>query len=320
LPKQDLTSLEVCAGAGGQALGLERAGFDHVALVENDHHACLTLRHNRPSWDVREEDLIHFDGSGFRGDVRLLAGGVPCPPFSIAGKQLGADDDRDLMPHMVRLAEQTDAHAVLIENVRGILSPRFDSYRDQLRGAFQDLGYVVFDWTMLHASKLGVPQLRPRVMLVAMKEPWADFFLWPDEADFRPPATVGETLLDLMAAGGWELAQEWADQADRIAPTLVGGSKKHGGPDLGPTRAKRAWADMGVDGMGIADAPPSAGFVGKPKLTVTMAARLQGFPDVWEFVGRKTHAYRQVGNALPPPVAEAVGLRIKDALLKGDDR
>ncbi len=315
---RDLTSLEVCAGAGGQALGLELAGFEHLALVENDHHACLTLKHNRPHWDVREEDLTLFDASDLRGQVRLLAGGVPCPPFSIAGKQLGADDDRDLMPHMVRLAYETGADAVLIENVRGILNPRFDGYRDQLSKALIDLDYRVFDWQMLQASSLGVPQLRPRVMLVAIKEPWADHFQWPDEADHREPPSVGEVLVDLMAKDGWESAQQWAEQADKIAPTLVGGSKKHGGPDLGPTRAKRAWAEMGVDGLGVADAPPAPGFVGKPKLTVTMAARLQGFPDSWEFVGRKTNAYRQVGNALPPPVAEAVGLRIKDALLKGD--
>jgi len=94
----------------------------------------------------------------------------------------------------------------------------------------------------------------------------------------------------------------------------VGGSKKHGGPDLGPTRAKKAWASIGVDGMGIADAAPEPDFIGMPRLTVRMAARIQGFPDHWQFSGKKTAAYRQIGNAFPPPVACAVGMRIQAAL------
>ena len=103
-------------------------------------------------------------------------------------------------------------------------------------------------------------------------------------------------------------------RASDIAPTLVGGSKKHGGPDLGPTRAKKAWASIGVDGMGIANDAPEKDFVGMPRLTVRMAARIQGFPDHWQFSGKKTAAYRQVGNAFPPPVACAVGEKIRAAL------
>jgi DNA (cytosine-5)-methyltransferase 1 len=125
---------------------------------------------------------------------------------------------------------------------------------------------------------------------------------------------VGETLKDLMAADGWEGAEEWALNANTIAPTLVGGSKKHGGPDLGPTRARRAWLALGVDGKTLAESAPEPGFIGIPRLTVQMAARIQGFPDSWHITGRKTHAYRQVGNAFPPPVAEAVGIQIKKAI------
>ena len=110
--------------------------------------------------------------------------------------------------------------------------------------------------------------------------------------------------------------KKWAKLADDIAPTIVGGSKKHGGPDLGPTRAKRAWASLGVDGMGIANEPPERNFVGIPRLTVEMVARIQGFPDDWIFTGRKTPAYRQVGNAFPPPVAQAVAEQINLCLTK----
>jgi DNA (cytosine-5)-methyltransferase 1 len=123
-------------------------------------------------------------------------------------------------------------------------------------------------------------------------------------------------LADLMSAGGWPGAMDWAAGACGIAPTIVGGSKKHGGPDLGPTRARAAWQGLGVDGLGIGDSAPGPLFPvdQRPKLTVRMVARLQGFPDWWEFSGRKTAAYRQVGNAFPPPVARALGQAIRDAL------
>jgi DNA (cytosine-5)-methyltransferase 1 len=127
---------------------------------------------------------------------------------------------------------------------------------------------------------------------------------------------VGEALLDLMEARGWTDARAWASRADQIAPTLVGGSTKHGGPDLGPTRARREWAALGVNGKLVAEHPPARDHVGMPFLTVDMAARLQGFPPDWRFAGPRTHAYRQVGNAFPPPVARAIGRAIAAAVKK----
>ena len=118
-----LHSLEICAGAGGQALGLEQAGFYHQGLIENDSDACKTLLLNRPGWKVIEKDLRKFDGKGFRG-IDLLAGGVPCPPFSVAGKQLGEEDDRDLFPTALRLAAEIKPQAVMLENVPGFASAR----------------------------------------------------------------------------------------------------------------------------------------------------------------------------------------------------
>ncbi len=136
------------------------------------------------------------------------------------------------------------------------------------------------------------------------------------------PATVGQTVGDLMGARGWPGAAAWARQANRIAPTIVGGSKKHGGADLGPTRAKQAWAELGVDGLGIADAAPDrhADPALRPRLTCEMVTRLQGWRDEWgwRFSGRKTSRYRQIGNAFPPPVAEAVGTAIRRALEHAD--
>jgi DNA (cytosine-5)-methyltransferase 1 len=117
-----------------------------------------------------------------------------------------------------------------------------------------------------------------------------------------------------MAENGWGGAFAWRDKANEIAPTVVGGSKKHGGPDLGPTRARKAWATLGVNGLSLAEEAPQPGFEGNPRLTVPMVARLQGFPDDWHFVGRKTIAYRQVGNAFPPPVAHAVASKVHAAI------
>lgn len=305
------SSIEICAGAGGQALGLEQAGFDHVSLIELDAAACQTLRVNRNHWHVVEGDLHYYSAEKWKG-VELLAGGVPCPPFSKAGKQLGGEDERDLFPQAIRLVSECCPQAVMLENVRGLLDSVFDEYRAKIIADLRKLGYAA-EWRLLNASDFGVPQLRPRVVFVALKKDAAGYFNWPT-AQALPAPTVGEALYDLMAANGWRGASQWRDRACDIAPTLVGGSKKHGGPDLGPTRAKKAWASIGVDGMGIADTAPDNSFVGMPRLTVRMAARIQGFPDHWQFSGRKTAAYRQVGNAFPPPVAHAVGMQIRAAL------
>lgn len=306
-----LTSLEMCAGAGGQALGLEASGFEHSALVEIEREFCATLRLNRPHWNVFEEDLNHFSASKFKG-IDLLAGGLPCPPFSLAGKQLGEKDERNLFPAALRIIDETRPRAIMIENVRGFLSAVFEDYRNGLKEQLKAFGYVV-DWRLLNASDFGVPQLRPRVVIVAIRSDLADGFQWPVVHTQNPP-TVGDTLFDLMAANGWKGAAGWRKRANEIAPTIVGGSKKHGGPDLGPTRAKSAWASLGVDGLGIADSAPEKAFAGTPRLTVRMVARIQGFPDNWEFSGRKTASYRQVGNAFPPPVAAAVSGAISKAL------
>lgn len=308
-----LTSVEVCAGAGGQALGLELAGFQHEELVDIDSYSCNTLQLNRPKWAVTEIDLRKFNGSSCKG-VDLLAGGLPCPPFSIAGKQLGTHDERNLFPEAVRLADEIRPQAVMIENVRGILSAVFEDYRSSIKQQLHKLGYKT-DWRLLNASDFGVPQLRPRVVFVAVKKELSEAFHWPDPLH-NAPSTVGDALYDLLAARGWRGVQIWRERADDIAPTIVGGSLKHGGPDLGPTRAKKAWASLGVDGHGIWDEPPAKDFIGMPRLTVRMVARLQGFPDEWKFAGRKTAQYRQVGNAFPPPVAAAVGNMLAECLTK----
>jgi DNA (cytosine-5)-methyltransferase 1 len=306
-----MNSIELCAGAGGQALGLERSGFQHAALIELDAHACQTLRLNRPQWRVDQADLQAYSAEAFCG-IDLVAGGVPCPPFSKAGKQLGSDDERDLFPHAIRVVQETRPQAVMLENVRGLLDAVFIDYRHKIAKQLQAMGYWT-DWHLFNAADFGVPQLRPRVVFVALRPDVAHHFHWPSPQMKLPP-TVGETLIDLMSANGWRGARAWSKRANDIAPTLVGGSKKHGGPDLGPSRSRAAWATLGVEGKSLANEAPLGDFVGTPKLTVRMCARLQGFPDDWHFAGGKTAAYRQVGNAFPPPVAHAVSAQIAQAI------
>ncbi|MGW3555900.1 DNA cytosine methyltransferase [Streptomyces sp. NPDC000963] len=358
-----LTSIEICAGAGGQAVGLHQAGFRHLALVEIDKHAVETLRHNIAnqrdwSWEkghclVVEGDVKDFrpleqvpgllDASGEESDSRgeaellkprqldLLAGGVPCPPFSSAGKQLGRDDERDLFPKMLDLVDEIQPRAVMIENVRGLLEPeqKFRYYRNYIKNRLRKSGYVICGWRVLHAQDFGVPQLRPRAILVAIRKDEYRGFSWPEPR--LKIATVADELGPSMERrlGGKDSPRykEWLKKASlgTVAPTLVGGSKKHGGADLGPTRAKKAWAALGVDAMGVAndedkmvDPARDLGDLERgPKLTVAQAAIIQGFPEEWEFKGGgKTARYRQVGNAFPPPVAAAVGESIREALFR----
>ncbi len=303
--------LELCAGGGGMALGLEQSGFEPRALIELDPHACATLRCNRPYWNVVQADISRFDASYWRG-TDLLSAGLPCPPFSIAGKQLGAEDDRDMFPPMLRIVKEIRPRAVLIENVRGILTERFTPFRTRIDAALDELGFDT-QWMGFNAAEFGVPQNRFRAFLIGLRRGETKPLRWPIPMSRTAP-TVGEAIGDLMGARGWRRVSAWIKQAHAPAPTIVGGSHKHGGPDLGPTRARREWAELGVDGLALANEPPAPNFVGMPRLTVPMVARLQSFPDDWVFAGTKTQAYRQVGNALPVKLAFTMAQAVRQCL------
>ena len=298
------TVLELCTGAGGQALGFEQAGFQHATLIDNDPHACATLRLNRPYWNVLEADITRL-GAHYWNGVDVVAAGLPCPPFSVAGQQRGNNDERNLFPAFFRIVNEVDPRAIVVENVRGLLTRKFDSYRRAIENELETLGFKL-QWQLLNALDHGVPQYRARSFLVGLRD--EQEFRWPSKNGHSE--TVGEALGSMMAANGWRGAGEWAKRANRPAPTLVGGSRKHGGPDLGPTRARLAWAELGVDGLGVANAPPEPDFLGNPRLTVDMASKLQSFPPNWKLAGSKTQRYRQVGNALPPKLASAVARRV----------
>lgn len=127
------------------------------------------MRYNRPEWNVIQGDIKEFDATSYKDEVDLLAGGVPCPPFSIAGKQLGQSDDRDLFPEAIRLVQECNPKAVMLENVRGLLGSKFEEYRKEIINQLENLGYKT-DWKLLNSSDYGVSQLRPRAILIALKE------------------------------------------------------------------------------------------------------------------------------------------------------
>lgn len=312
-----LRSVEICAGAGAQALGLERAGFEPVVLIDSKADACFTIDLNRPSWDVICMDVVDFHPR-MRPDTRsvdLVSGGLPRVKSTATVGRVEDSEERKVLKAAIELVTAVMPKAVLLENVPDLVeSHDFATDRSWIEATLRDVGYHV-NWKVLNAADFGVPQNRKSGFLVALLDPYSARFSWP-EPDELPPPTVGETLAASMASLGWPGADRWVKGADRIAPALVGGSDRRGGADLGPTGSKKAWASLGVNGNSLGDTPPDATFPldGQPKLTVAQAAKIQAFPDDWNFCGGKTSRYRQIGHAMPPPLAAAVGHCIASAL------
>jgi site-specific DNA-cytosine methylase len=310
-------SVEICAGAGAQALGLEQAGFDPVLLIDSKADACFTIDLNRPEWDVICMDAAQFHPS-LRPDtlgVDLVSGGLPRVKSPAAVGRAEDTEERRVLRAAVSLACEIKPRAVLFENVPELVeSPEFDADRAWIEHELQRAGFRS-SWTVLNAADFGVPQSRKSGFLVALQAPYFPRFSWPEPSP-TPPPTVALVLGASMSSQGWPGAERWIKNADRIAPALVGGSDRRGGADLGPTGSKKAWATLGVNGNSLGDEPPGADFPpdGQPKLTVEQAALIQSFPSDWKFFGGKTSRYRQVGHAMPPPLARAVGLAVAAAI------
>jgi DNA (cytosine-5)-methyltransferase 1 len=320
----ELTFVDVCSGAGGLALGLERAGFEPRLLLDEDDDACRTLRTNRPRWNVLRADLLDFDPSEHPHsyDVDLLSAGLPRVKSNATAVRAESGDEERLLKAAVYLAHAIGPRALLVENVPTLAhSDRFRDFREFARAELEHLGYE-FSWFVLNAADFGVPQDRQQGVLVAIKKQWFPAFRPPTPA-VTDHLSVGEALASSMRSRGWKDAERWAAQATTVAPTLVGGSKNRGGADLGPAGSKRKWERLGVNAHSLGDEIPGPDFVWAPdlgreglvRLTVDQTALLQGFPSDWEITGRKTARYRQVGHASPPPVGEALGRAIAEALL-----
>lgn len=306
--------VELCAGAGGLALGLERAGFEHVALIERNKNAVATLRANRPGWNVVEADVRKVDFTQYQNQrIDLLAGGLPCTPFSTVGQKKGRHDENDLLREGIRAVQEIRPKAFLFENVEGLLHSRHADYVAFILREFAKAGYVA-EINRIDAADYGVAQNRSRIMLVGMRKDLAGPFRMPRK--FPELATnMGIVLADLMTEAGWSGAEPWLQSMrdrDYRADTIRGyqGSARDG-------EAVRALKRQ------IRYAPPAKaaptdeeaskpGFV--PGLTNRMRARLQGFPDDWSFVGGLGPVADQIGNAVVPAVAQATGLAMLSAL------
>lgn len=307
-----LKALELCAGAGGLSLGLQAAGFQHLALFEKDKHAAATLRHNLPGSPVYEED-IRRDFCEFEGRVDLLAGGMPCQPYSVQGSMRGPEDKIDLFRDGVRILKQVKPRAFIFENVRGFNAPVFSSYRAELLHGFEAAGYET-DAFILNAEDFGVPQSRNRIFLVGMARGELNRYRHPPRKTSHR-SSIGAALADLMGANGWSGAAAWSKQFDdRPSPTVV----CHASSSY--DSVTNTWAQVGIDPAGIPLSGPTEeeAFAGGPgflpKMTNAMRARLQGFPDRWKFSGGKVAQARQIGNAVPPPLGMIVGLSVLAAL------
>lgn len=306
--------VELCAGAGGLALGLERAGFEHVALIEMNKNAVATLRANRPDWNVVQADVRKVDFRQYRDQrIDLLAGGLPCTPFSTVGQKKGQHDKNDLMREGVRAVLEIAPKAFMFENVEGLLHSRHADYIALLLREFSKAGYST-EIHRINAMDYGVAQNRSRIMLVGMRKDLAGAFRMPRK--FPELSTnVGDALADIMSENGWTGAEAWVQcMKDRnyLADTIRGyqGSARTG-ETIRSERQQLRYAPPAKAAPTDEEASRE-GFV--PGLTNRMRTRLQGFPDDWSFVGGLGAVADQIGNAVVPVVAQAMGLAFLSAL------
>ncbi|WP_421406628.1 DNA cytosine methyltransferase [Agrobacterium tumefaciens] len=325
-PLDRLKVVELCAGAGGMSLGLERAGFEHVGVFEIDPDAAATLRANRPDWPVIEADIRTIPFTPYREiGIDLVAGGLACQPYSVEGHGLGKDDPRDLFPEAIRIVNEIKPKAFVFENVEGFLHGKHSDHVAAILRGFRKAGYQT-EIHRIQAGDYGVAQVRRRVLVIGLRHDIADAFRMPPTFPGRR-LNVGDALVDLMAANGWEGAHEWArhrseqvvlDRNGEVvaygaqASTIVTGSCKRRRNEQAVQQA------MGYDTTGSPENAPTAEEASKPgfmpSLTMRMKAKLQDFDDDWQFSGGKVSKRRQIGNAVPPRLAQAVGMSIYSAI------
>lgn len=318
--------LELCAGGGGMALGFEQAGFRHVALIEYNKNAVATLRKNRPEWNVIEADIRKVDFTQYRRHrIDVLCGGLPCTPFSTVGQKKGKNDTNDLLMEGVRAVRETEPKAFLFENVEGLLHARHADYVAALLRKLSKAGYQT-EIHRINSRDYGVAQDRSRIMIVGFRKNLKGAFRMPPKFP-EMAKNMGDVLADLMGSNGWSGVGDWARMM-RERPEFDRVGKQIGIGALSDTiRGYQGSAHEGEARRalknGVSYAPPAKsaptdeeasreGFV--PGLTNRMRARLQGFPDVWEFIGGLGPVADQIGNAVAPPVGRAMGLAMYSAL------
>lgn len=335
-PVKKLKSVELFAGAGGLALGLEKAGFEPILLNEFDKHACQTLRYNRQNWNILEQDICKVDFADYYGKVDLLSGGFPCQAFSYAGKGEGFNDIRGTMFfEFARAIEQIQPKMILGENVKGLLSHDNGRTIATIKKTLVNLGYVLIEPKILNAMNFRVPQKRERIFIIGIREDLNDKvrFVWP-KPYYRPmtmtdalkagelypidvPISVGQVypehkkaVLDLVPQGGC-----WRDLPDDVARQYMKKSYFLGGGKTGMAR-RLGWHEPSL----TLTCSPAQNQTERchpdetRPLTIREYARIQTFPDDWQFLGSMSQQYKQIGNAVPVNLAYAVAKQIYQVL------
>ena len=328
-PDRSYTLIELFAGAGGLAIGLEKAGFQSSLLNEIDKKACETLRKNRPEWNVVEGDIAEIDFSQYRDEIDIISGGFPCQAFSYAGKKRGFEDARGtLFFEYARAVKEINPKVIVAENVRGLLNHDDGRTLDTIKKIIDELGYDLVEPKVLKAVFYQVPQKRERLILVAIRKDISKVvsFNWP--APYKRIMTMKDALKkghlynsDVPASDGQKYPERkveilskvpeggyWRDLDDDLQREYMGGSYFLGGGKTGMAR-RLAWDEPSLT---LTTAPaqkqterchPSE----TRPLTVREYARIQTFPDEWEFCGSTTSQYKQIGNAVPVNMAHALG-------------
>lgn len=336
------TVLELFAGAGGMALGLEKAGLKSVLLNEIDSHACKTLRKNRPEWNVVEGDVSKVDFTPYRNTVDVLAGGFPCQAFSYAGKKLGFEDTRGtLFFEFARAVKEINPKVLLAENVRGLLNHDDGRTLETIKNIITDLGYTLFEPRVLKAIFYKVPQKRERLIIVAVRNDLANGidYEWPssynkiltlkdalkkgDLYDSDVPESEGQKypkrkaeILSMVPPGGY-----WRDLPEDIQKEYMLKSFYLGGGKTGMAR-RLSWDEPSLT-LTCAPAQKQTERCHPEEtrpLTVREYARIQTFPDDWVFEGPMSAKYKQIGNAVPVNLSFAVGKSVVHLLEKINKR
>lgn len=321
-----MRSIELFAGGGGLALGLERAGFEPALVTDSDKAACDTLRLNRPGWPVLEADIRRIDFTPLRGSVDLVAGGIPCQPFSTAGRGGGIRDTRGgMFFELIRAAAETQARAVLIENVRGLIGHDGGRALLAIQAALEVEGYQVAPPQLLNSADYGVAQLRERLFIVAARQ-GVEQFEWPQPQgrrySLRDALFAGELYPDDVPPSAGERYP--AAKAQVLALVPPGGSWRSLPPDTQRRYMGRGYFSSGgrtTTARRLDWDSPCLTLTCSPSqkkterchpsetrpLTIRESARVQSFPDSWQFCGSQAAQYRQIGNAIPVQLAEAIG-------------
>lgn len=328
--------VELFAGAGGLALGLEEAGFNEVGLVEIDRNACNTLRRNRPNWNVIEHDVVQVAERGIRTylpdgiEVDLLSGGYPCQSFSYAGRRLGLEDVRGTMfYYYARILRDLMPKVFLAENVRGLVTHDKGRTLQSMIDVFTEIGYNV-TWNVLKAVDYGVAQKRERIVIIGVRN---DIHL-----DFRDPRPFGyiptlrDALIDVPASPGSVYPERkrrvldmvppggcWINLPDEVAADYMGRSYHSGGGRRGMAR-RISWDEPCLT-LTCSPAQKQTERCHPDEtrpFTTREYARIQSFPDEWVFEGSITNIYKQIGNAVPVKMAKAIGLAIVDLLNRAE--